>query len=426
MKEELLHYIWKFQLFAKNDLTTSGGEAIRVISAGTHNQDAGADFSNARIRIGDTLWAGNVEIHIKSADWEQHRHHHDASHGNTILHVVYEHDREIFRQDGTSPATLELRKYLLPEILQRYEVLQHNLDEIPCSTFLPAVDPAEKTMWLERLAIRRLESKCQPIQVTLEQQVNNWETTFYLHLAQNFGFKTNSVPFEMLARSLPLPVIAKHRNNRSQLEALVFGQAGFLEDKMPDDYSIELQQEYRFLRHKFSLQPIKKHLWKFMRLRPANFPVIRLSQFASLLYGPSHLFSKLVATKNSREYKNLLHVNALGYWQYHSDFGRTTRQLPTALGEQATELLLINTIAPFLFLYGKAKDRPYLQEHAIELLQQLPAEENTIIKRWKKQGWQPADASQSQAMIELYKHYCAVKNCLSCNIGLRILRAGQA
>ncbi|HQS50967.1 MAG TPA: DUF2851 family protein, partial [Daejeonella sp.] len=294
LNEDLLHYIWKFRLYHLSDLKSTSGESLDIIRPGHHNQHAGPDFSNAKIRIGDTLWAGNVEIHIRSSDWYRHQHQFDKAYDNVILHVVAYHDQEIFRADGTEIAVLEIGNLIPEEIAQNYEDLMAGLNWIPCERKIKQVDKFFINTCLTRVLIERLEEKSELIDALLIEVKGSWNDAFYISLARNFGFKTNALPFEMLARSLPQSLLARYKDRSFQIEALIFGQAGFLDNKLKDPYPQLLRKEYLFLRKKHGLRPIDKYLWKYMRLRPRNFPSVRLAQFAALIIRSNHLFSKII------------------------------------------------------------------------------------------------------------------------------------
>ncbi len=315
MTEEFLQYIWKLRLFDKN-LNLTSGEECQIIDVGTHNLDSGPDFFNARIKFDNTIWAGNVEIHTKSSDWFTHEHQLDKAYDNIILHVVYDDDKPIKRKNGEQIPTIELRNRFDKKLFETYNDFMTNRNWIPCEKMITEVDRFVLNNWIDRLMVERLENKSGEIEDRLKFNGNNWEETFYQFLARNFGFKVNSAPFELLAKSLPLNYLGKHKNNKFQIEALLLGQAGLLTKKYKDEYPKTLQKEYLFLQKKYKLTPIDPHLWRFMRMRPSNFPTIRLAQFADLVYRSSHLFSKIIETeflksiilliKNRRKHKRRL------------------------------------------------------------------------------------------------------------------------
>lgn len=424
--EVFLHYIWKLKLFDFRELKTTADETVALVNVGTHNHDTGPDFSNARIRIGGTLWAGSVEIHKKSSDWLVHQHQKDKAYNNTILHVVYEHDQAIYRVDGTPIPTVELKDKIPAQYLERYWKLSTNQQKIPCEHRFFAVPVRVKHLWLEHLVLERLEDKTLEIRRSLEQTQNNWEETFYRFLARNFGAKQNATAFEALARALPLRVLSKHKNNLFQLEALLLGQAGFLADletqKTKDVYWLDLQKEYDFLAKKYQLIPLKASSWQFGRMRPANFPTIRLAQFAVLIHQSTHLFSKILVESKVRNLREMFLIHLEGYWMNHYRLGEESPNRKKSLGSGTVNLILINTIAPFLFVYGDYKGLKAYKERAVELLQTIPPEQNAVIANWQNLGMQTNSAQDTQALLQLKKKYCDSKRCLSCAIGHEILQ----
>lgn len=420
--EAFLHYIWKLKLFDFSNLTTTEKESIEIIKVGTHNHHAGPDFSNARIRIGKTLWAGSVEIHKKSSDWTKHQHQQDAAYQNTILHVVYEYDTPAYRPTGNSPIpTLVLKNRIPQQYLQRYWQLLNNNSWVPCAAQLPKL-PAINSLWLDRMAAERLEYKYKAIKLDLEQTQYNWETVFYRFLARSFGLQQNTAPFEALAKSLPLLILAKHKQQLHQLEALIFGQAGFLTTAPKDAYTKTLQKEYRFLQKKYQLTGLLASSWKFGRMRPANFPTIRLAQFATLIHQSKHLFSKILETEEVQALRSMFSIQLGGYWNTHYQLDEPSIFRRKQLGKRSVDLILINTIAPFLFSYGRYKGDERYQQRALQLLESLQPEQNALVNTWKSLGLTAKNAQDSQALIQLKKTYCDAKRCLRCAIGHQILK----
>lgn len=420
MKEEFLHYIWKYQLFNNSDLKTTNNKAIEIINPGMHNYDSGPDFFNAKIKIDNTVWAGNVEIHINSSDWYKHNHQNDAAYNNVVLQVVYTHDKDITRANGELIPTIEL--CFDKKLLDNYETLIRRETWIPCEHDLNKVDSFTIQNWIEKLAIERLEEKSNRIYELLKQTKNSWEEAFYIQLAGNFGFKLNTEPFEQLAKALPLAYLAKHKNNLFQIEALLFGQAGFLDENEGDEYFRKLKQEYLYLKKKFNLKSIERHLWKFLRSRPGNFATIRIAQFAKLIHRSSALFSKVLETENVKEFYRLFQVKPSEYWENHYQLNKESIKKSKALGESAIDILLINTVIPFLFVYGKAKGLTDLQNRAIEFLESIKPEKNSIISKWSYLGIQSVSAFETQALIQLKNCYCIHKKCLNCQIGNSLIR----
>jgi hypothetical protein len=421
MKEDFLHHLWKFKLYNRHNLKTTAGETVEVINTGLHNTDAGPDFFNAKVKVGNTLWAGNVEIHLKSSDWKKHSHHLDGAYKNVILHVVHEHDVPVTTKDGGEIVTLELKERFNPKLYENYLQLVESREWIPCEKKIKNVDRITVNAWLERLLVERLERKTESILQSLKLNKNNWEETFYHQMAKNFGFQLNSLPFELLAKGLPLSYLGKHKNNLLQVEALLFGQAGLLNKQFKDDYPIQLKKEYDFLKKKFSLQPMDGSQWKFLRLRPSNFPTIRIAQFAQLIHKSSHLFTKILETEKHDKMESLFNVSASDYWLTHYTFDKTSSRREKHLGETAVRIILINTVVPFLFASGKQKQSEAHQERALTFLEKIEAEKNLIIKHWKDLGIQSENAGQTQALIQLKNEYCSNKNCLNCAIGNKII-----
>jgi hypothetical protein len=441
MQEEFLHYLWKFRLFDNKGLKTIEGEPIEILKTGEPNSDSGPDFFNARVKIGKTEWAGNVEIHIRASDWEAHKHQHDKAYDNVILHVVHEADKELKRKNGEIIPTLKLKGRIPEGIYKKYLSFKASNDWIPCGKQIETINAFTLNHWLDRLLIERLERKTLPITESLEGNQNNWEETFYQHLAYGFGLKVNAQPFEQLAKSLPLSVLGKHKDSLLSIEALLFGQAGMLHpspslpkgERAQDDYFLQLQKEYEFLKSKFKLKPMDAHLWKFARLHPPAFPTIRMAQFANLIYKSLHLFSKIIEAKNIYSIRSLLHAEASEYWNTHYRFGTSPPTplpgergaKPKRLGEVTKNLLIINVIAPFLFVYAKQKGEPQLTEIALDFLDKTEAENNSIIEKWNSLGVKAENAGQTQALLQLKNEYCAKKRCLECAVGAKLLAPPQ-
>ncbi|HEY4194197.1 MAG TPA: DUF2851 family protein [Mucilaginibacter sp.] len=422
--EDFLQYVWKFRLFERENLQTTTGENIEIFSAGLQNSDSGPDFHNARLRIGDTTWAGNVELHLNSSDWRKHKHTTDNAYNNIILHVVYRDDEPLIMPDGRQIPTLELLNRVSPDLYNRYHHLVYGSQQfIPCEGSIRFVDDMAMRNWLTRVLVERLEKRSAAVMAALHKTNGDWEEIFYQFLAAQFGFKTNALPFELMAKSLPQLTLAKHKNNPLQIEALIFGQAGFLDEDFADDYPKSLKEEYTFLRKKYNLNPIEKHLWKFMRLRPQNFPTIRLAQFAALVIRSNHLFSKVLDIKRTDDLRKLfadLPVNP--YWENHYRFDVTSKPVSKSLGQSSIDILLLNTFVLFLFSYGKHNQQEYYINRSLKLLEQLPAEQNKIVTNFDLLGIKVNTAFDSQALLELKNNYCDYKKCLQCGVGNKILR----
>ncbi|MEM1216873.1 MAG: DUF2851 family protein, partial [Bacteroidota bacterium] len=403
-------------------LKTTAGEPIEVLQPGRLNTHAGPDFLEARIRIGETVWAGNVEMHLRSSEWNAHQHQYDKAYDNVILHVVLDENETIRHRDGGRIPCLNLRSYLPVGLAQQYLRMLHSEQWIPCHHQLNDVPEMTRSLWLDRLLIERLEERTNALRTRLHANDGDWAETFYQHLAWGFGLRVNADPFLMLAESLPLKTLLRHQNNLRQLEALIFGQAGLLERDFSEHYPLELQREYRFLRKKYQLQLLPQTLWKFMRMRPANFPTVRLAQWATLLFRTGQLFSKMLAAQNLREIENAFEVELSNYWQTHYRLEREGKRSTKRLGKTHVHLLVINIIAPFLFLYGKEMGDERYQDRALDLLEAVPAERNHVLDNWKKLGVKVPKAAQSQGLLHLKKHYCEEKRCLECAIGCHILK----
>ncbi len=421
MKEEFIHYIWKTKQFNPTNLKTQDGQPITIIHPGEHNHSSGPDFFNAQLFIGKMAWVGNVEIHTKASDWLKHKHQHDDAYANVILHVVFEADVAVMGNTNQLLPTLELKERIDLKLYQKYLKLRNSKTKIPCASQLNRIPVILKTAWLSRVLAERLERKVKELQVELEQNHNDWEETFYKHIARQFGMKVNAEPFQWLSNSIPYKILRKQNDNLLQTEALLFGQSGLLPEKGIDTYTLALHREYAHLKLKYNLHPIPLHWWKFMRLRPNNFPTIRIAQLASLFYRQSQLFRTCLETNNLNELHKIFASPASGYWNDHFRFDKVSTHSEKNMGPQAIDTILINTIVPFKFLYGKIKGDEQLCDSAIDLLESMNAEDNKIIRDWKSNKWNPESAAESQALLELKKSYCDKKFCLNCEIGSFIL-----
>lgn len=420
MTEAFLYYLWRYQLFTA-PLFTKDGLKITVLNPGSINTDSGPDFFNAKIKIGDTIWVGNVEIHIRSSDWDRHRHQFDAAYNNTILHVVFDADEEVMTQDGQLLKCLELKNKFNYNSLQQYEYLLHNKNWIPCAHQMEDIADFEWKNWLERLAIERLENKSAFVEELLESTTNNWESAFFICISGYFGQKINQLPFQILARTLDPKIIAKHKDQLFQIEALLFGQAGLLENELEEAYHQNLRQEYTFLAKKYKLFPMPVHLWKYMRLRPAAFPDIRIAQLAQLMSKTDFLFSKILEIEDLKQLVQLFHSQASAFWNEHYRFGVSSPIRIKKMGVSSIYVLLINAVIPFLFVYGRRKGESKYEDRALKFLSEIKAEKNQITRNFSILGKKAGNALESQAQIELKQHYCEFKKCLDCKIGMMIL-----
>lgn len=422
MNEEFLHHVWKFKRFDLGDLRTTDNEPVEILKAGEQNFDSGPDFFNSKVKIGSTLWAGNVEIHINGSDWKKHHHQFDKAYDNVILHVVYHNDEDIHRASGQKIPTVELKSRIPKQVLDNYLNFKESKGWVACEKQIASVPQIILNATYDKLVLERLERKTNQVLISLKCSNNNWEESFYQLLARSFGFNTNAEPFELLAKALPMVVVAKHKSSRLQIEALLFGQAGMLDAHYSDKYPRDLQNEYAFLKQKFKLYPIDRHLWKYLRLRPVNFPTVRLAQFASLLFGASNLFSKVLEQDDLLELMSMFDVQVSEYWETHYNFDHVVKKQTKGLGEEAIQTIIINTVVPFLFVYGKQKGEEKYVERALSFLEKLGAERNSITSGWKQLSIKAKSAYESQALLQLKNEYCHKKQCLNCNIGSYILK----
>lgn len=420
--EDFIHYVWQFKLFDKSALQTTDGCTLQLLNVGLPNKNAGPDFTNAKIVIDDTTWVGQIEIHLKSSDWNTHQHQNDAAYNNVILHVVLEDDEPVYTHENLLMPTLELKNRISPYLFGNYENLMSSTSKFPCENQVTSVDTFVVDSFLSRVLIERFEHKSKEVFDTLALLYGDWDETFYHFMARNFGFKVNGLPMKMLAQSLPQGLFAKHKDQMLQIEALLFGQAGFLEDYFKDEYPNNLKQEYEFLRKKYQLKSLEPSIWKFMRMRPQNFPTLRIAQFAGLIVKSSHLFSKILKVEDIKELKQLFEELPINnYWQNHYHFKKESIQKNIQLGKSAIDNILINTVSLFLFAYSKFSGDEHLQTRAFQLLESVASEKNAIIDMYLGAGVEIKNAYQSQAILQLNKFYCREKQCLKCSIGNKIL-----
>jgi hypothetical protein len=421
--EDFLHFIWQFRLYSSTGLTTTDEQPIQVLHPGIPNTHAGPDFSQAKIRLSETIWVGQVEIHVKASEWMLHGHQHDEAYENVILHVVYENDKPVSRKTGTEVPVLVLKGLFDEGLYVNYNNLINSFHNFPCEKQIAGVEPMYIHNFLSRLAIERFEHKAIEVNRLLQLHKGDWNETFYICLARNFGFKVNALPFELLAGSLKQQILGKHKDQPGQIEALLFGQAGFLSGDFEDDYPLALKNEYSFLQKKYNLQPIAVSLWKFLRMRPQNFPTIRLAQLATLTLKSSHLFSLVLEITDPSTLVHLFSALPVHtYWKTHYHFHKETANVNLQLGKGSINNLIINTVCLFLFVYGKTiSDQRYI-DRAIYFLEQIPAEKNSIISLYEASGVKIDNAYLSQALLQLNKSYCTEKKCLNCTIGIKILK----
>lgn len=421
--EQLLHYVWKHKLFPLKPLLTAEGESIEIIDPGQANYNAGPDFFNAKIKIGGVVWVGNIEIHQQSSEWERHGHHLDSNYDSVILHVASEIDASVRRSDGETIPQLELHcpGYLSDNYRQLIEA-----DRYPaCYRLIPALPKLLLHSWLSRLQTERFEQKTDKIMQLLGRHRKDWEHVFFIILARNFGFGTNSDAFELWAETIPLQAVNKHRDSLFQIEAFFFGQAGLLQEVPADEYTDRLIKEYTYLSHKFGLRPSANSRWKLLRMRPDNFPHVRIAQLASFYYRSQGLLSALMEAQSLKSLRDMLRCGTSEYWLTHYVFGEASPPHPKTLSNQTIDLLVINTVIPFLYAYGKYKTDNILIQRANGLLEEMRPENNFIVRIWKECGLEAAHAGDSQALIQLKKNYCDIKKCLYCRIGYEYLKKPQ-
>jgi len=425
MKEAMLHFIWRFQLFNMLELKTTDGENLRIIKRGSWNKiDAGPDFFMAQTEVNHQIWTGSIEIHVRSSDWNLHKHSQDPAFENVILHVVYEHDIEIDVLENRNVPTLELKNYIFTEVLNNYnELLQPGMNFIPCEKSIHLVKIEKIKFWLERLAVERLERKTNEIEQEFMKNNKNWERLLFKKMAYSFGLKVNSEVFEIWADSFDYKILKKIQPRPALVHALFLGQAGFLEVNSKDEYVQQLKSDYQFLKNKFGLQPLDKNIFRFSRMRPYSFPTVRLMQLASLYSAYQNLFSYLMG---SRSFKKIRAVfNDLEYpdfWKNHFRFEKeSARSSVKSISESLIERTIINVVIPVKFVYSRMLGRD-ASEELIDWLRELPAEKNAVIDGYSELGLKAQNAFESQAFLELKKHFCNEKKCLNCAIGVQILK----
>jgi hypothetical protein len=426
MTERLLQFIWQFQYFNASHLCSKDDEPIRIIHPGLCNTNQGPDFSNARIMIGSATWIGSVELHIKASDWEKHRHSFDRNYQNVVLHVVWEDDTPPGKNPANQQSALplvELKTRVSKLLLQRYEELMLSPAFIPCGNNAGNVSDLTWRSWKDRLLIERLGRKAAQVEELLKRNNFHWEESFWWMLARTFGMAVNAEAFEAIARSLPISLLGRHKNQIHQLEALLLGQAGMLAHQFEEDYPNLLKREYRFMKKKYGLAPVAVPLYS-LRMRPSNFPAVRLAQLAMLVHQSSHLFSKLKDAPSAATLRTYFEVTANDYWHYHYRFGHVSAYREKSTGESFIDSVIINTVAPVLFAYGHYHHDDHFKERAIESLEQTRAEKNKLIGGFEKLGVSNNNARESQALIELKNEYCDHHRCLECAIGNTILRSG--
>ena len=422
MNEDFLHYVWLYKMFSKVDFKTTGNEHLSIIKSGLHNKNAGPDFLNAQLKIDGQTWIGNVEIHLKASDWYMHNHEKDLNYDAVILHVVWENDVAIYMKNNKPIPTLVLKNFIDETILNKYKNLfLAPTTWLPCKNAISTVDKFIFNNWKERLFFDRLERKSEEINTLLQQENNNFEAVLFQLLIKNFGLKVNGNSFLRLAQSVDYSVIKKLSFHTNQLAALLFGQAGFLEEETEDKYQKELRKEYDYLKHKFKLNHIPKNEFSFFRMRPNNFPTIRIAQLVALFHKHQNLFSKLIAIDNLEEFYEIFTVVVNPFWQTHYNFDSISKKSSKKITTSFIDLLIINTIIPLKFLFQKSRGEVH-EEFFLVLLKKMKPEKNSIISKFSEIGVSSKNAFDTQALLELKNNYCAPKRCVECAIGNTILK----
>lgn len=420
LTEDLLHFVWRKRLYDDRRLRTTDEQTVQVLHPGHLNHNAGPDFLNARLRIGELEWAGNVELHLKSSDWYAHGHQKDPAYDSVLLHVVIEDDQQVKDSNDKVLPSLEIGPRIDPGSLQRYAGLMSTLDDIPCHRQVAEVPSIKVRQWLDRMLVQRLERRSAEIAETTERLSGDLRTALYQALAANFGFKVNREPFQRLAEALPVDHLLKHRSQRLQVEAMLYGVAGLLHGKLKDEYPNSLKQEFEFLQKKFGLKTVETVQWRWGRIRPSGFPTVRISQFAALVCSLKTDITELLEMESQEVWQ---HIAAHEYWKTHCRFDLASAS-GHQLGAASVQNILINTIVPFTFHLAELRHKEDLKQKAFSILQELPPEDNRIVRRWASMGINAANAADSQSLIELRNVECAHKKCLFCGIGNEIIGAG--
>jgi hypothetical protein len=421
MIEDYLHYIWKFGLFNKIELKTEDCEALEILNLGIHNFDSGPDFLQAQISIDNIKWFGNVEIHVNTSDWDKHKHQLDKAYNNVILHVVYNHDKEIYNQRAELIPTVELKDLLGHEHYFGYERFIYNQKWIPCEKLISTISQMKINAWLDRMLLERLERKSLAIEKELRLTNGDWDEVFYRFIFRYFGMKVNGNPMMDLARRTPLKLLQKESKSCFTLEALLFGQSGILDDDLKDEYFSKLKEEYLFQKQKYGLVSMDNVQWRYSKLRPPNFPSIRIGQLAMLYSSNSSFFQLIRNMESLGKIKEIFKTSTSSYWKNHYVFGKYSENTKNTAGKMLLDNILINTVVPVCFAYGKAiSDQSYI-DYAITLLKEVQPEINKITTKWSSLGIPIHSAFDSQALIELYGNYCSKKKCLNCNLGVALL-----
>lgn len=419
--ESLLQFVWKFRLFGGSELRLAGGELLEIVSPGKHNHHAGPDFTEARLRINGTLWAGNVEVHVRASDWFRHQHEHDPAYSNLILHVVWKNDAEIKDRNEVPYPVLELANRIDKGLMERWRLLSEFYHPISCGAHQKPDEPWYSS-WLQRMTVERIEEKTEGLEQILRHSANDWEEAFYVVLARSFGFGVNAEPFEQLARLIPLRIVKKHRHSQFQLEALFLGLSGLINENQKDAYPRALYEEFLFLKRLHSLRPMASHVWKHLRMRPVNFPEVRIVQFTLLLAQSPDLNVLLDEQQSWRDFEKRFRIEPIGYWENHYQADVRAPFMSKKLGTESKYSILINAVIPFLFIYARYRGLEQLQQRVLHWMEEIPAEKNRYTRMWTEFGVKSRHAGDSQGVIRLFEAYCEKGRCLDCVWGLRFLR----
>ncbi len=420
--EAFFHHIWRHKLL-KNEIKSIHGDTISVIRPGNYNTDSGPDFLCAKIRIDDTLWVGNVEIHVRASDWYKHRHHKDDAYNSVILHVVAEYDMPVVNRLGREIKTLCLSKAYDRNLLIRYKEITQNLLWVPCEKLIHGVPSIHATSMINASAVQRIHQRAEKIKEELSQLKMDWELCCYRIISRQFGARVNTASFEMLTRSLPVKVLMKHQGDLFRIESLLFGQSGLLNMGVRGRYPRSLKKEHAYLAGKYGLKAMPGYLWKFMRMRPAAFPSLRIAQLAALYTRHQSIFQQILERKDIESMSLMFSLTASEYWDTHFIFDRISKKSKKRFGKQSIQLILLNAIIPLIHLYGQEMNKPELCERALSFLESLPPENNAVIRKWESSGIKAHNGLESQGLLQLKKNMCDHKRCLECSIGHQILKS---
>lgn len=421
MQEEFIYFLWQHRLFDLSDLRTSDGRELTILKTGFRNPDAGPDFNGGRIAIDSQEWFGNVEMHVKSSDWLAHGHQHDPAYLNVILHVVWEHDKEIYLRSPGDLPVLELSKYTSDNYLSKFRDLSENLRDIACRDKIRDLDEITLIQWKDRLMVDRLRVLSQRVEQQLEITQGDWQEVLYRHLARAFGLKVNALAFEVLAKSVPYAFISRFRKRGLAIEAIMFGQAGMLEAKFKETYPIALQKEYDFWKHAFGFTALAPGMFKYLRMHPTAFPDLRIAQFAALLKSVYPISDLVAPDRNLMELKVRLEAKPHEYWRKHFRLGVSSNRAHGTIGNQTLERIILHGVIPVMYTMGMRGHNQKLKERAIQLLESMEAEKNKVTRKWAECGIKANNGAESQALIHGFKEMCSNKKCLSCLVGRQLL-----